>query len=364
MRATHLKDPGAGAVDHEQRIAGLLLGTAVGDALGLPAEGMSPDRIRARWHGHWRMRFLGPWGMFSDDTEHTFLVAQSLATSPSSPAEFQHCLARRLRWWFAALPAGVGFATARACLRLWLGFPPSRSGVFSAGNGPAMRSALIGAVFANAGEQRRSFVEASTRLTHTDPRAQAAALAVAEVAARICRGDAPRSNLVQVLAACDAGDEWQHVCERVETAGAEAQTVSEFARSLGLKRGVTGYALHSVPLAIYAWWRHPDDFEAALASALDCGGDTDTVGAITGALAGCETGERGIPRRWLDRLRDWPLTTTRLRTAATRLARTSREGRSQPPIRYFWPGVVPRNVLFLVLVIGHGLWRLLPPRRG
>ena len=41
------------------------------------------------------------------------------------------------------LPAGVGLATARACLKLWLGFSPERSGIYSAGNGPAMRSAVL-----------------------------------------------------------------------------------------------------------------------------------------------------------------------------------------------------------------------------
>ena len=75
--------------------------------------------------------------------------------------------------------AGVGFATARACVRLWLGVPPERSGVNSAGNGPAMRSAILGAVFAREPERRREFVRASSRLTHLDPRAETAALAVA-----------------------------------------------------------------------------------------------------------------------------------------------------------------------------------------
>ena len=57
---------------------GVLLGTAVGDALGLPAENLSPGRIRRLWHGEWKMRFLFGHGMISDDTEHTLLVAQSL----------------------------------------------------------------------------------------------------------------------------------------------------------------------------------------------------------------------------------------------------------------------------------------------
>lgn len=55
---------------------GVLLGTAVGDSLGLPAEGMSRQRIRARWGGVWRHRFLFGHGMVSDDTEHALIVAR------------------------------------------------------------------------------------------------------------------------------------------------------------------------------------------------------------------------------------------------------------------------------------------------
>ena len=116
--------------DLRQRFAGLLLGTAVGDALGLPAEGLSRNRIERRWHGNWQHRFVFGHGMYSDDTEHTFFVAQALLSHSNDPAAFQRCLAWKLRLWLLGLPAGVGLATLRAVLKLWLGFPASRSGVF------------------------------------------------------------------------------------------------------------------------------------------------------------------------------------------------------------------------------------------
>src|SRR5258708_34460022 len=123
----------------ERRLAGLILGTAVGDALGLPAEGLSPYRIQKRWKDDWRMRLVFGRGMVSDDTEHSFFVPQSLLTSSADVAAFRRGLAARLRWWVVGLPAGVGLATARACLKLGLGLSPERSGGFSAGNGPAIR---------------------------------------------------------------------------------------------------------------------------------------------------------------------------------------------------------------------------------
>src|SRR5262245_21409015 len=90
--------------------AGLLLGTAVGDALGLPAENLSPGRIHRVWKGDWQMRFLLGRGMISDDTEHTLMVAQALLAHPNDAAAFQRSLARKFRWWLAGLPGGVGFA--------------------------------------------------------------------------------------------------------------------------------------------------------------------------------------------------------------------------------------------------------------
>jgi hypothetical protein len=171
--------------DPAQVFAGVLLGTAVGDALGLPAENLSPERIQRLWKGQWRMRFFFGRGMISDDTEHTLMIAQSLLTEPEDAAKFQSVFAWKLRWWFAALSAGVGLSTARASIKLWLGFPPNKAAVNSAGAGPAMRSAIIGAYFADDPAKRREFVLASSRLTHRSWQAETAALAVAESAEKL-----------------------------------------------------------------------------------------------------------------------------------------------------------------------------------
>ncbi len=80
------------------RLAGILLGTAVGDALGLPAEGLSPQRRQRLMAGDWRHRFLFGRGMLSDDTEHALFVAQSLLRHPADADAFQRRLAWHLRW--------------------------------------------------------------------------------------------------------------------------------------------------------------------------------------------------------------------------------------------------------------------------
>jgi ADP-ribosylglycohydrolase len=163
----------------QKSITGTLLGTAAGDSIGLPSEGMSPRRIKKRWPGPLKQRLILGRGMVSDDTEHTVFVAQSLIAHPSDAKKFQRFLAWKLRWWMLTIPAGIGFATLRAILKLWTGFPASHSGIYSAGNGPAMRSAILGVFFRDDPEALTEYVTASTRLTHTDSRANTGALAVA-----------------------------------------------------------------------------------------------------------------------------------------------------------------------------------------
>ena len=109
----------------EQAVTGCILGTAVGDALGLACEGLSKERQK-RWFptldGY---RLLLGKGLCSDDTEHTCMLAQSLIVAGGDEGLFARDFAWRLRWWLAGLPAGIGLATLRSLLKLWL-FVPRR----------------------------------------------------------------------------------------------------------------------------------------------------------------------------------------------------------------------------------------------
>jgi ADP-ribosylglycohydrolase len=349
--------------DWHKIFAGVLIGTAVGDALGLPAENLSPERIRRRWGGEWKMRLCFGRGMISDDTEHTLMVAQALLSRPDDPAVFQRSLSWKLRWWFAGLPAGVGLATAKACLKLWLGFPAHRAGVVSAGSGPPMRSAILGAFFADRPEPRRAFVLASSRLTHRGWKAETAALAVAECAALALQtqGHPETAVVLELLRSLSTEAEWQTVLSQLQASLTAGHSVAEFARTLGLERGVTGYSLHVVPVAICAWLRHPGDFRTSLVAALECGGDTDTVGAILGALLGAGVGEEGIPSEWRNGIWEWPRSVAFMRQVAARLAAHSGAESPTGPVRFFWPGVLVRNLFFLLVVLAHGFRRLAPP---
>jgi hypothetical protein len=127
---------------------------------------------------------------------------------------------------------------------------------------------------------------------------------------------------------------------------------------MNLSTGVSGYAFHSVPVAIYSWLRHATDFRMAVVSAIECGGDTDTVGAITGSLSGTALGSSDIPEDWLSRITDWPLSVKTLRRAAGVLA-----GNGQRFPSAFWPFSLARNLVLLLIVLAHGFRRLFPPHQ-
>jgi len=355
--------------DLPDRLAGTILGAAVGDALGLPRENMRPGRARKLFGSPpLRHRFLFGRGMVSDDTEHLCMVGQSLLRAPNDPARFARVLAWKLRWWLLGLPVGIGRTTLHAILRLWLGFAPERSGLCRAGNGPAMRTALLGVCLGHDPEKLRAYVLASTRLTHTDPRAEQGALLVALAAyhaATHAPGEVTADSFFAMLRnSCLTPDaELTALLEKMEDHLRQELPAAKLAETLGLKRGVTGYIYRTVPLAVYCWLRSPGDFRAAVEEVILLGGDADTTAAITGAVIGATVGVSGIPRAWLDGLLEWPRSARWMRRLARRLAE-QRLGSTEAPgeqVFLFWPGLMPRNLLFLLVVFAHVFRRLLPP---
>jgi ADP-ribosylglycohydrolase len=353
-------------ISREDAIIGCLLGTAVGDAVGLWCEGMSPRRQRRFGKAVGHHFFFGR-GMASDDTEHACMTAQALTVSAGDERRFLRSLAWRLRFWLLGLPAGIGRATLRSVLKLWLGFPARRSGVFSAGNGPAMRSPVLGICHGHDLPALRSLVRASTRITHTDPKAEHGALAVALAAhlAWTTPEEAPLATryLDSVRAALpEQGGPLLELLERAAASAAAGEPTAAFAETLGLgKKGVTGYMYHTVPAVVQAWLRRPDDYRAAVEGLVRCGGDTDTTAAILGGIVGARVGRAGIPADWLAGLWEWPRSVSWIERLGRRLAGVCTTGQPQHPVRLFVPGLFVRNLVFLGVVLVHALRRLFPP---
>lgn len=389
-----------------------LAGSAIGDALGLPYENLSARRAARLLGEPDRFRFAMGRGMVSDDAEHACMTAAAFANSGGDVDRFRRDLGRRLRWWLLTIPCGIGLATLKSIGKLWLGASPARSGVWSAGNGPAMRAAILGRLCAP--DELFAFVEASSQITHRDPRATLGAFAIAMSSLRfsdracadaerdVTQDDEARAqDLAQdpaetlhagsertraepALAAPEPGRREYGLPRRVGATGAlhvratidaitrlippayvatdlialldrvaisidRGESTEAFADSICRKRGrVSGFIYETVPVALHAAFAHVDAMEAVRA-AIRCGGDSDSVASIVGGLRGVDD------PAMLARRIEWPCDATWLRRLAD--AATSR---SSPP-RLPWLSRIARNALQLAIVLLHVARRALPP---
>ena len=349
-------------MDRSPYILGCLLGTAVGDAAGLRREGLSRRRAE-RMYGRAPIRpelAFGK-GFCSDDTEHTQMVGYALAASSGDPTEFERQFAKQLKRWLLTVPIGVGFATLRACIKLTLGVSPRRSGVFSAGNGPAMRSALLG-VCAKSDEHLKQLVHASTRLTHTDPRAEEGALLVARAARQLVSGqDIAPVRFLTASAQNLAGEELRTRVAAASSALASGMTCTEFADSQNWSTGVTGYVNHTVPAALYCWATSPHDLRCCVENSVRLGGDSDSVAAIAGAICGANLGADAVPADWLHTLSEWPRSTDWMGELTAALSASTPSGPSPAPPPMRWSATLPRNLVVGTIVVGIALRRMCPP---
>lgn len=292
-----------------EKVRGALLGTAIGDALGMPVEGWSMDAIAQRY-GEVREMLparLGR-GTYTDDTQMMIALAESMVRCQQVNAEdiaktyMRFCDPRR----------GYGGGALRALKRIFDGVSWRESGIGdfpggSYGNGGAMRIAPIGVVYGgNDLKQLREVVEAAVYCTHVHPLGIDGAVCQARAIGVVARFTSSSDEFAkeEVLAALHEAvrtDEFHHVLDTIQELLKEPDVAPEHViQSLG--NGIT--ALEAVPAAIYSFLSHFASFEEATVYSIGLGGDTDTIAAMTGALSGAYLGVSHIPDRWLEVLED------------------------------------------------------------
>lgn len=321
------------------RVAGCLHGLLIGDAMGCPVEGWTPAEIAEEFGVLRDMREIPgarwrPRGLHSDDGQQALAVVDALCSDPEHPerkfAELMVQLreAAPQRAGRYGLHRGVG-RNFRATVRGLRGSnvaDPLAHALPTAGNGAAMRIAAVGLWWRDAPELRDDRAAVLSAVTHRDMRgiaaAQTIAIAVAQAFApepmpvltralplavaraqtaareRLDLGADPRfldalTELVAQRRHCDDLDELlAGIAARAPTAGFDRDRRCE---------PTSGFAACSVltALAIVDLAR---DFEQAVITAINLGGDSDTIGAMVGAVAGARWGLAAIPPRWLDDL--------------------------------------------------------------
>ncbi len=299
-----------GSYRRERSIEGLLLGTSVGDALGLGRDGLSrSSSLRIMGRGPIDYCLIPGVGIVSSDTHRMLMTLQSILRSRSQMELFRRNFAMRLRFYLFSLPVSAGRATILATVRLWLGVPAAQSGIDSDDNSPLVNALAIATVLQGTGHSIERWVAVSTEVTQITPEVTDAAILIARTAFLAIMTDpnsfSPISMLDRLKSITDDTTltGW---LQALQTGLEENLGTHAMAVRLGWGDRIPGTAGPTAIMAIYAWLRHHDDFEQAVESAVLLGGDSVTLGALAGGLAGINLGSKNIPARWLSRLWSWP----------------------------------------------------------
>lgn len=275
-----------------ERATGAVIGSAVGDALGAPFEFGTAGAFSARFPAPGagdEMGGGGGWnaGEATDDTQMAVHVAESLLerNGLDLPDVFS-----RFQRWAAADPKDIGLQTEDVLTR---GLPWDqaatahyRSSRHAAGNGSLMRATPSAVYFAPGGQ--RATMEAARRiaaLTHGDPAAWEGTAIFHDLVRVALSGADPLEHLPRTLAAVDPDHRERYAV--VLAPDWHPSQATEF-------NGAVWPCLGSAVWAL----RTTRSYEDAIRAAIDLGGDTDTVAAVTGGLAGAVHGLASIPARW------------------------------------------------------------------
>jgi len=296
--------PGPSPATLRNRFRGALLGTAIGDALGAPFEG-SPlvhgDALAAWAHANEPLRW-------TDDTHMTIGVAESLIARGGFDGTH---MADRFVANYDAEPwrgYGAGPPIVFGGIRAGANWDQPAAALFggqgSFGNGAAMRVAPVGLLgwrdMATAARTARD----TARITHAHELAMdAAAIQACAVAWLVTAAPSPHwltalSLMDELRTLARSGSLRRKLgdVERLATQGSSREAVGVLGNGIA--------ADEAVPAALYAFVRHIASFADAVTAAVRLDGDTDTIAAMTGALAGAFHGVDAIPDRWRSRLED------------------------------------------------------------
>ena len=309
MRSTIVHTMKTAPATKAERIAGAVLGAAIGDAMGHPTEFMSMEDIRSQWGAAgvtgfelWWTRDGVRYAPFTDDTQMAEAVIRGLLDGRDQGLDLDSAmrvLAKHFIEW-SKHPQGGHRAPGNACLagcaQLVHGAPWREAGAPTAGGcGSVMRAWPFGLMFQDDVEKAEQWAVEHSRLTHNDPIALAACAALSVGTALLVRGE---DTDVVIPAMVQAAERW---C--ATTARMMEQAVDEARR--GVLPDVTldrlrGWAAHeAIAGAVYVFMRHKDNPQAAILEGANTPGDSDSIASIAGALAGAHCGLSALPADWV-----------------------------------------------------------------
>lgn len=289
------------------KVAGAMYGVAVGDALGGPLEFMTAAEIKEKY-GLVTEMIGGGWlnlepGETTDDTAMTLAVAEGIMAAGENYKNGKEVITRigqNFLDWYDTQPKDVGNTCAAVINYVkntgwntpetWMNGSiqfDRNSGGRSGGNGALMRTVPVGLVY--------NWADDGMHEGYTTD-GECGFNAMATTIARMTHWDGDAARLVcdysRMISKCvrgiDVFDDYNELMEKYRQ-----PTIRP-----------TGYSFDSLWVAIYAYGSTNADFRTAVEQAVNMGGDADTIGAITGGLAGSCQGYNDIPPEWIKALPD------------------------------------------------------------
>ncbi len=278
------------------RLAGVAVGAALGDAFGMPLEFAPPRPLEHLATGMMAGRL--PAGSFTDDTEMALALAESLlAQRPLNPTD----LAARFTDWYRTSPPDVGIHTAQVLGQVARGVPwetASRAAwqarPDNAGNGSVMRCWPAALAFWRDSTQLAHASALQSQVTHYHPECVAGSVLVNEIIIRLVQGNDPAQAIKASAAAHPIPDGLRQVVLSAPTR-----------QRNDLKN--SGWVRHTLKSAVWGLLT-TSSFEEVVVQVANLGNDADTAAAVAGAMAGAYYGLSAIPAGWRSQLGgEWPL---------------------------------------------------------
>jgi ADP-ribosylglycohydrolase len=303
-------------IDYLDKFSGTLLGVSIGDTLGQPFEGVIRERIYSQFDDFKEIikskRKL--FKTYTDDTQLTLHTAEALIQGSGFNEDN---FIREYVNWLDDPPIGPGFGCISSIQKLKYGIPWQKAASNSGGNGTAMRVSPIGLFYCKDIRNLTNAAMKSSLLTHSHPAASAGAVVIARAIAFLIDKSIKASFSIDeffttIISSIsnsqeDIWEEFIEILNKVKNSlniSVEAGLIKFsqvgvkspfFIEDYLGKAFVHPYTLSTVACALFVFLKNLNSFEDCIIQLATAGGDSDTVGAIGGSLAGAYFGLGNIP---------------------------------------------------------------------